>query len=313
VKYCLFAYFFTVGAFAQQQEQSYRYDVNGRPVENVRFSELKGPGMTERRQTTTSVNGRSVPIQSTEDRVVSDSGGTKVIERIVKKFDANGNPGPAEKVRIEEHKNPDGSGTIATTVLRGDLNGNYQVAERTKAEIRKSGSTTETNTTIERPTVNGTMDVLERREESRRDLPGGSYSLNTTVSRKDSNGHFFEAARETQETTVAGAAATENAAVYEASPQGGMQLVNQTVSRIVTNPDKSQHREISIYDPNVPGRVGSASGTQPRLREQQIVDKTLTSAGAKETVSVRRTDPSDPSKLGSVQKVAETVCSGVCK
>jgi hypothetical protein len=105
----------------------------------------------------------------------------------------------------------------------------------------------------------------------------------------------------------------ENAATYETTPQGGMQLVTQTVSKVINNADKSQHREVSVYDTNLPGRVGPASGTQPQLREQRIVDKNLTSGGAIETISVRTALPSDPKKLGNAQKVAETICSGVCK
>ena len=63
----------------------------------------------QRSQITRDINGRTVPVESTEERVLSDSGSSRVIERIIKRYDANGNPGPPERVRIEETKEPDGS------------------------------------------------------------------------------------------------------------------------------------------------------------------------------------------------------------
>ena len=98
--------------------------------------------------------------------MVSDSGGVKVIERTIKRYDANGTPGPAERVTIEERKQPDGSVQTSTAVSRGTINGGFQLAERSTAITRTNGNRTETTTSIERPTFNGSLDVVEKSEQA---------------------------------------------------------------------------------------------------------------------------------------------------
>jgi hypothetical protein len=297
----------------QQQSATYNYDVNGHPVETVGGVQMKSASGSEKRDTVRTVNGRTVPVQSVDEKVISNSGGVRVLERIVKKYDANGIPGPPEKVQIEERKNPDGSGSVATTVLRGDINGNYQVTERSKAEIRKSGDTTTTNTIIERPTVNGALEQVEKTELTKRESNGGANATeNSTVYRRDANGRFFEAARASIEQTAHNGSSEENAAVYEAGPGGQMQLVRQTVSRTVKTGNNGEQKEINVFEPALAGRVNEAGSSKPVLREQRVIAKSATANGAVEAVSVRRTSPSDPGRLGPAQKVEETVCTGKC-
>src|SRR5437762_14236013 len=95
------------------------------------------------------MNGRMVPVQATEDKAVSQDSKSKVVDRVIRKYDANGNPGRPIQIRIEETKNPDGSTTVRSTAYEADVNGNQQLFERSTTEIRKSGAATETSTSVE--------------------------------------------------------------------------------------------------------------------------------------------------------------------
>ena len=114
----LVSVFVTAGLSLAQQTatSSGTFDINGRRVEGASSLVNQSPGSADRIETVRSVNGRSVPVESVEDKIVSESGGVKIIERVVKRYDANGWPGPPEKVHIEERKNSDGSVNMATSV-----------------------------------------------------------------------------------------------------------------------------------------------------------------------------------------------------
>ncbi len=304
----LVAIFVTAGlSFAQQTVvSSSTFDINGRRVEGASSLVNQTPGSADRIEMVRSVNGRTVPVESVEDKVMSELGGVKIIERVVKRYDANGRPGPPERVHIEERKNADGSLNSATSVMRADLNGNYALAERTVTDSKKSGDTTNSNTVVERPTLNGSLEVVERKEVVKRETADGSVSQSSSVSRRDTNGRFGEAARQVLEKTVAGGRTVENVATYEAGSTG-MQLIRQTVSKEVAG---SNQKEVDVFEMDQAGRVGN---TKPELREQRIIEKRPTANGSVESISVRRPLASDPNRLGNAQKVEEIICTGKCK
>src|SRR4051794_33795958 len=65
-------------ALAQQSQTSnLTFDVNGRPVQGATSMVSRSPGSADRIETVRSINGRNVPVESVEDKVVSDSGGVK--------------------------------------------------------------------------------------------------------------------------------------------------------------------------------------------------------------------------------------------
>ena len=130
--------------------------------------------------------------------MVSDSGGIKVVERTIKRYDANGNPGPAERVTIEQKKQPDGSVQTSTTTSRGNINGGFQLAERATALTRTNGNRTETSTSVERPTLNGSFDVIEKSEQAIV-VSGPKTTENVTVLTRDANGRLAETTRKTRE------------------------------------------------------------------------------------------------------------------
>lgn len=298
-----------LAANAQQSNASYTYDLNGNRVEGPRAQ----TGKSERKVMVKSASGRTVPSETSEEKVISDAGGVRVVERLVRRYDPDGNPIPPEKIHIEERKNPDGSATVLTTIQRGDVNGTYQVAERSRLESRKSGDTTTTSVAVERPTLNGSFEVIEKKEETARESQAGNLTRNSTVYRRDPNGRFQEAERESLEKKVTGSQSVENAASYLVQNNGRMELVRQKVTRSSKATDGSEHKEVDVFEPAFAGRVTSESDAQPKLREQQVIERKLSAGGAVETLSVRRPLPSDPSKLGTLQKVEETICTGECK
>jgi hypothetical protein len=271
------------------------YDVNGRPVEGVRTVQTNG----SRSQITRDVNGRAVPVESVEERVVSESGGTRVIERVIRRYDPNGAPGPAERLRIEEQKHADGTVKTLTTVTRGDINGNFQVAERSSTLTRVAGERTESTTSVERPTLNGAFELYERRDEAIT-KSGAKTTENATTYRKDPNGRLSEVVRKTREALAVNDVVNENVAEYESASTGQMRLARQSTARV----EPGGSREVTVYVPNAEGKM--------TLFQQQSIQKKETPGGAVETTIVRLADPNNPGRLGPARKAEETVCTGDC-
>ncbi|HET8550450.1 MAG TPA: hypothetical protein VFL57_20710 [Bryobacteraceae bacterium] len=297
--------FVCLPALAQEGSSSstYTFDVNGRRIEAGKSARLQGPGTTASRQIVQSINGREVPLESTEERVVSDDGTTRIIERVTRRYTRTGEPGPPERVRIEERRETDGTMTTAATAYRGDVNGNFQLAERSLTQARTTGGTTTTSTAVERPTLNGGMELVERREAfSTKDRE------NVTVLRRDQQGRFEEAARRLVErTTGEGGVPVENSVRYEYG-----RLIEQTVSR-TEKVNGAEQTTVDVYAPHAPGRSRSASDAQPVLQEQRVLERVPTVGGAVERVSIRRPDPSNPGRMTAARVVEETVCRGDCK
>jgi hypothetical protein len=286
-------------------QTSYSYDMNGRRVESGRLD-----GRTYTLETVPSLNGRRVPLERVEERVVEQDSSRSVVERTVRRFDQNGNPAQTEKVRIEERKNADGTASTETLTWRADINGRLELAERARAEARPTAAGLRTELTVERPTLNGAFEPLEKRSTIERKTDG-RVQQETVTWRPDSNRRFGEVLRQVTERTERDGRTTENTAQYEVGPTGSMEIALQTVSRSVKNPDGSERIEVDLYRNVVPGRPRA---DEPRLIEQQLVERRPGAAGTTvESVSVRRPAPDGSRPAGAYQKIAERVCAGECK
>src|SRR5277367_4980349 len=116
-------------------------DVNGNVVrDGPSISQTKSSSGSQTTVTTQSINGRSVPMEQVEERVLRDDASGKVTERIIRRFDPQGNPLPPARETVEEQIRPDGSSTLKSTTYRGDVNGNMQVVERSVTDTRKGPS-----------------------------------------------------------------------------------------------------------------------------------------------------------------------------
>jgi hypothetical protein len=295
-----------IAAFAQQVTTTYGTDLNGRRTVNGVFSTSTSGNTTTRTELTQSVNGRMVPLESTEEKVVSEDANGRVVERILRRFDANGNATPPEKHQIQERKNADGSVSSVTTVYRGDINGSYQLGERITSESTKSGNTTSSNIKVERPTVNGSLEVVEKQVRVVNEDKDSSKSEVTSY-RRSQDGSFAEALRVVTEASERNGQRQENVAQFEPGDTGRLRLASQTVTRARKNADGTESREVDIFR-NVPGRAEPSA--TPRLQERQIIEQRKVGDQLIESTSVQRPTINDANRLGPPSRIGERVCSG---
>jgi hypothetical protein len=251
-------------------------------------------------------NGRTVPVSRVQDVVVSDSGGVKIIERIVQAFDPNGNSLPPEKVRIEVRMNPDGSEHTLTTIRRVDVNGNLQLTERRTQVARKAGTDSTVGIIVERPTPNAGFSVVEKIEQQERSAGAGRTSSSSTTWQRDPNGRLVEVLKRTAERTAEGDRTVENSADYESASAGQMRLIRQTVTRY--DPART---EVEVFERAVAGRATSHDST-PQLTKRQVIERNTRPDGVTESISVQFPLANDPRRLTPLQKVEEIVCDGHC-
>jgi hypothetical protein len=284
-------------------------DINGHRInEGPSVIHSKSDGKSETTEVVQSINGRTIPIERVEQRVVSEDSSGRVVERLIRRYDQTGNPTTPVKEIIAEQKRPDGSSTKQVSTYRGDVNGGMQLIEKLTTQTQVSGSTENAETVVQRPTANG-LDTVEKQSTVKVKQPSG-YTEDTTTYRSDGNGGFRPAVRETTEHSDQGQQSSDSTAEYELNPEGRLQLHTQKVTKTVTAPDGSKDQVVDIFGQNVPGT------TDPgplRLQEQQLIQR---KPGPNETVtqtlSVRRPTVSDPHTLGPARQLSETVCRGKC-
>ena len=285
-------------------------NINGdRVADGPTVVRSKANGRSETTEVVQSINGRSVPIERVEERVVRDDSSGRLVERLIRRYDANGNPTPPAKEIIEEQKRPDGSSTKQVTTYRGDINGNMQVIERSTTQLQTSGSTENAETVVQRPTLNGSLETVEKQSAVKVKQSSG-YTEDKTTYRRDGNGSFRPAVRETTEHSEQGQQSNDSTAEYELGSNGQLQLHSQKVTRTVKAADGSKDQVVDIFGQNVPGTVDPGG---LKLFEQQLIQSKVRPNEVVETLSVRRPSVSDPKTLGPARQLSETVCRGKCE
>ena len=304
-----FVYFLLLAApaFGQavSQTETYTFDASGRRVLDSR--QVSRNGTTE--QSVANLNGRSAPIEKVEERVVRQDSTGRVVERIIRPFDANGNPLPPQKIRITEKKGADGSKATDTEVFQGNLNGGYSLAERRQALERTAGDRTTVETQIARPTINGSLDTVEKKSATIVKT-GEKTQEDVLTYRRDTSGGFYAAAREVKESGKKEGRVVETSATYISGERRQLELAGQTVAETVKQADGSETKQVSIYGMSAPGRPAEGRAV---LREQQIIEKNKTANGLVERLSIRRPAVDNPKALGPVQRISEKVCTGPCQ
>lgn len=298
-----------VPALAQQSVQTRVYDASGNVLQSPAYAVSQSGKTTTRTEQRRSLDGRLVPAETTEERVISDDGQTRVVERSIRRYDISGNPAPPEKVRVEEQKTADGGTVTRSTTWRGDISGNLALAERSVIERRKSGQTETVNETVERPSINGSIDVAERRATTINSTGPDESLKNVLVYRRDTNGSFYESQKEVTETRKTAAGTVENSVSYQGGASG-FQLIDQKVKRVEKAADGTVHVIEDVYRPNGPGVVNADA--KPLLSEQRVTVRKEAAGRVTETTDVRRTSVADPNRLGAPQRESERVCSGKC-
>ena len=288
------------------------HDVNGSPMPGLDTRAISSDGDSSLYQTRQSLNGTTVPAERVEQHVIRDSGGVRVVERMIQRYSPNGEALPREKQVITTTTHTDGSVDEQNDTWRGDLNGNLALAERTATETHQSGSTVNSRTVVSRPSLNDSLDVVEKRDVVRDEQGKDAWQQNETVWRNGQSG-FYEAARRVTEHRAEDGRVSENTAEYEPGTTGALVLNSQIVKNSVKAPDGSERTEITVRDRSAPGTVIDGSDPGLRLRSEEIVERVPAADGSvRETVSVRRPTISEPDRLGPARRISETVCRGNC-
>ena len=292
---------------AGQTIDTYTYNGTGERVRGP-ASDVSGDSRTEWSQ---SINGRRVPVEQVEQRIIRSDEQTKVIERLIRHFDPNGNPAGTERVVEERTMLADGGSTLKATTYRKDLSGNMQVAERSVTEAHKSATTQTADVVIERPAIDGSLQVAEKRVTAQEKSPAGDVQ-STSVYRRDDSGRFYEAVKETMERRKSGGETVENAATYAIGTSGRLELASQSVKTSVKRSDGSESIVVDVYTQETPGRANASSSGGPRLKEQQVIERTTSGGVVTVVTSLRQASMDDVGKLGPARKVGETICRGKC-
>jgi len=270
-----------------KQTSTYMYDVNGHRVRV------------------------SAPLQSVDEKILSSDANGRIVERLVKLYDANGKQTGTEKTRIEERNLGQGRSTASTSVYVQDINGSFALRERAVTESIKSGEVERSETRLERPSLSGGMDLAELRITVATGSDKERHTDVTTLLR-DVNNAFKETQREIAQTKVQDNQTTVTTSTYNAAAAGKMALIGQTVARTTKRADGGESQVVDVFHTVQQGRVGAFDKAELKLREQHVIDKVPGSnRSLVETFSVRRADL-DSGRLGPAVKVSETVCSGAC-
>ncbi|MGH9659198.1 MAG: hypothetical protein ACRD96_11685, partial [Bryobacteraceae bacterium] len=295
---------------AQQTNRGSSYatlDADGRRVEMTAHASVDNAAGGRKVETIRSINGRNVPVESSEDKIIRSDAGGRAVERVIRRYDATGNLQATDFVRLDERKNADGTTTTTATTHSADVNGNRQLAERSTTQSRKSGTTTETTTVVERPTMNGALE-LAARVHTVETPKGTGAQTDTTTYRRDVSGKLYPALREIKTTAKTGADESVDTAHYEIGSTGQLDLSQRRVGRTRTNPDGSQSEQVDVYSQYSAGRSGDVNtGGAPRLQEQILRDRKPGPGNTiVETTSVRARLPQDHSRFGDYEKTVRT-------
>lgn len=288
----------------RQESRTYVFDANGRRTEwSVATRDENSSSETVR-----NLNGRQVPVERTEEKVTRRPDGTVVTERLVRRFGPDGAPLPPEKIVTETSVRPDGLLVETSTVYRGDINGSLRPAEKSVREARKQGDQTVSETRIERPGVNGSFELQEKRSATEivRESEKAS-ERDETVYVRDANGAFVPVRRRVARAREADGALQRQEEEYEAATSGSLRLSRQLSSVTRKNPDGTEDTVVDVYGVTAPGRA-IEPGSPAQLRERQIFTSRQSPDGSVVTVfAVQRPSLNSPSELGRPETVSETV------
>jgi hypothetical protein len=287
----------------------YTSDLNGERQAATSVT-TSAPGETTRTELSQSLNGRTVPLEQTEERVLRKDASGSLTEKIVRKYDPAGRLMSTQRTVTEEQIKPGGASTITAKTYGTDLNGDQHETERRVSNVQVSGSNRTEDTSIQRPSINGSFETAEKRAT----VSAGDDNNKTTTETvyRAGPGGFAEALKTVTTSTKSGDTTVEHTAEYEPLSYGQLQLHGQTVATTTKQPDGSEITQLNIYANSADGTVQQA-GSPQQVKEQQIITRHKAADGSViQRVSVRRPTLDNPNHLGSAQQISETVCTGKC-
>ncbi len=293
--------------FGQSAATLYTTDVNGHRVAEAQFVSRDG----DRAELNQSINGRTVPLERTETKVLIDEPNRRVTETIVRKYDATGQLGSTERTVSEEQKRAGGS-TIHATVYRSDANGRLQEGERRVIDTQTQGAVTTAAVTIARAGLNGTsFETAEKRKVVT--TVEGATTRETEIVERPAQGNlqFIEVARQIKEATKSGDKTISTTAHYESDYTGKLAVIRQETATTTKNSDGTQVTELNLYAASTYGTARDEQGGQ-KLREQQVIVRKESAGVVTETTTVRRPTLADPNRLGDPTVISNLACTGKC-
>ena len=191
-------------------------DINGhRVTDGPDIVHSKSPNSSTTTEIIQNMNGRSVPMERREERVLRDDASGRSVETLIRTYDQAGYPTPPTKEILEERKQPDGSSTIQTATYRSDINGGMELLKKTITDVHKSGSSETSETLLQRPSINGSLETVEKKTTVTTNDSGGGFQREASTYQRDGTGSFVLSVKESTAHTVSGDASTENTARYE--------------------------------------------------------------------------------------------------
>lgn len=306
MRYYLYSLLCAGLALGQSATTEYATDLNGRRVESARFLASDG----DRAELTQSINGRKVPLERSETKVLTDQPNHRVTERIVRRYDATGQLASTERTVSDEQKSG-GRSTIQATVYRSDANGRLQESERRTIESQTQAGTTTADVTIARTGLTGSWETAEKRKVVTV-IDGDKTRETETITRPGpGNSAFIEVARDVKESNKSGDTSTANTVHYELDYVGKMSLIRQETATTTKRSDGSEITELNLYAPSIYG-VAREGQTGAKLREQQTIVRKESAGVVNETTTVRRPTLADPNRLGDPNVISNLVCTGKC-
>ena len=308
MKLCVLS-FISVCALAQSTTNTYTTDINGNRVAGLPPTVSADHTQT---QVSQSINGRHVPLEQREEKVLRKDANGSVTETIVRKYNPNGQFASTDRIVTERQNTGGGGSVVHATTYQSDVNGQQREVERRTTETRVAGNTTSIDTSVARPTINGSFDTTEKRNSSTV-VAGTNKTTTEMVYRPSQNGGLSEAQRTVKEETSWNGKTVVNIANYEPGITGKLELHDQSVATTAKQPDGSETTQVDLYAPAADGHVRESGGKQ-QIKEEQIITRKVGPDGSvTETLSVRRPSVSDATTLGSPKKISETVCQGKCE
>jgi hypothetical protein len=163
----------------QQERVVYQSGGQSRPAQGTIVRSVNGDTKSLA-QRVKSINGRTVPYLTEDERVVSDSQDLKVTERTRQRYDASGRPAGQDSERVEERKLADGTVQTTTTVYTADLNGRMQPAERRVVRVKETNGEKRTVTTTEATSAGGGFRTIVEEESIERREGDNTGTVETT-------------------------------------------------------------------------------------------------------------------------------------
>jgi hypothetical protein len=306
VRTIVFATLLAASAVAQSDSTQYTTDINGHQVADL----LQDTTKDSKQELSRSINGGTVPLESSEMHVIDASPNHNVVEVITKRYTQTGKLSMTERRLVEKQVRPGGSSTETTKVFVSDVNGTLKETERRSVETQVQGSTTTSQIVVDRPNFNGSFSTAEKRSiETQKS--GDRTDTNETVYQMSQNGSLFPVLQQVKTETKSGSATTQQTVSYQPGITGKMEMFRQAVSTTTKDANGNEITEVDLYARAADGRVYQHDAP-PQIQERQLVTRTKSGNSVTEALSVRRPSLSDPNKLGDVRKISEVVCTGKC-